>query len=142
MARDAAAPRVEAFLEMLAAERGAAALTISAYATDLDDLARFLEADIAQASSEDLRRYFAARAEAGMGARAAARRLSAFRQFFHFLVVDLSNNQLAGFQATSRLGVIVPFIKPGRTFATTATRARVGAGTGTRAHVRSITEVT
>jgi integrase/recombinase XerD len=89
MARDAAhAPRIEAFLEMLAAERGAAALTISAYATDLDDLARFLEADIAQASSEDLRRYFTARAEAGMGARTAARRLSAFRQFFHFLVVE------------------------------------------------------
>jgi integrase/recombinase XerD len=89
MARDAAAAlRVEAFLEMLAAERGAAALTISAYATDLNDLARFLEADIAQASSEDLRRYFAARAEAGMGARTAARRLSAFRQFFHFLVVE------------------------------------------------------
>jgi integrase/recombinase XerD len=89
MGRDAAhAPRVEAFLEMLAAERGAAALTISAYATDLKDLACFLEADMAQASSEDLRRYFAARAEAGMGARTAARRLSAFRQFFHFLVVE------------------------------------------------------
>jgi integrase/recombinase XerD len=89
MARDAAhAPRIEAFLEMLAAERGAAALTISAYATDLDDLTSFFEADIAQASSEDLRRYFAARAEAGMGARTAARRLSAFRQFFHFLVVE------------------------------------------------------
>ena len=89
MARDAAlSPRVEAFLEMLAAERGAAALTLSAYATDLKDLARFLAADIAQASSADLRRYFAACAKAGLGARTAARRLSAFRQFFHFLVVE------------------------------------------------------
>ena len=73
---------------MLAAERGAARLTIAAYRTDLDDLARFLKADIATAASDDLRRYFAALAKAGIGARTAARRLSAFRQFFRFLVVE------------------------------------------------------
>jgi len=73
---------------MLAAERGAAALTIVAYATDLDDLSDFLAAEVASATSDDLRRYFAARAKSGLGARSAARRLSAFRQFFHFLVVE------------------------------------------------------
>ena len=81
-------PRIEAFLEMMAAERGAAPLTRSAYATDLGDLERFLGAEIAAASSDDLRRYFAASAKAGLGARSAARRLSAFRQFFHFLIVE------------------------------------------------------
>jgi integrase/recombinase XerD len=79
---------VEAFLEMLAAERGAARLTIAAYRNDLDDLARFLGDDIARAESGDLRRYLASLARAGIGARTAARRLSAFRQFFRFLVVD------------------------------------------------------
>ncbi len=79
---------VEAFLEMLAAERGAARLTIAAYRNDLDDLARFLGGDIARAESDDLRRYLAGLARAGTGARTAARRLSAFRQFFRFLVVD------------------------------------------------------
>jgi integrase/recombinase XerD len=79
---------VEAFLEMLAAERGAARLTIEAYRNDLDDLAGFLSGDIADAQSDDLRRYLVNLKRAGIGARTAARRLSAFRQFFRFLVTD------------------------------------------------------
>jgi integrase/recombinase XerD len=88
--RAAASPsrHLEAFLEMLAAERGAARLTIAAYRNDLEDLARFLGADVACAESDDLRRYLAHLARAGAGARTAARRLSAFRQFFRFLVID------------------------------------------------------
>jgi integrase/recombinase XerD len=81
-------PRIDAFLEMLAAERGAAPLTVAAYRADLNDLVRFLGADIAAAASDDLRRYFAALPKAGIGARTAARRLSAFRQFFRFLVIE------------------------------------------------------
>lgn len=84
----AASRHVEAFLEMLAAERGAARLTIEAYRNDLDDLAEFLDGDVADAQSDDLRRYLASRVRAGIGARTAARRLSAFRQFFRFLVTD------------------------------------------------------
>jgi integrase/recombinase XerD len=79
---------VDAFIEMLAAERGAARLTIAAYRNDLDDLARFLGSDIARAESGDLRRYLGHLSRVGTGARTAARRLSAFRQFFRFLVVD------------------------------------------------------
>jgi integrase/recombinase XerD len=81
-------PRLDAFLEMLAAERGAARLTIAAYRSDLSDLLRFLGTGIESAASDDLRRYFAALAKSGIGARAAARRLSAFRQFFRFLVIE------------------------------------------------------
>lgn len=73
---------------MLAAERGAARLTIAAYRNDLDDLARVVGGDIAKVETGDLRRYLAALARAGTGARTAARRLSAFRQFFRFLVTD------------------------------------------------------
>lgn len=89
-AAPAALPRhVEAFLEMLAAERGAARLTLAAYRTDLADLGAFLGADaIATASTEDLRRYLAKLARADLAPRSTARRLSALRQFYRFLVTD------------------------------------------------------
>ena len=82
------AARIEAFIEMMSAERGAAALTLAAYRSDLSDLAQFTGGDIAALETEDLRRYLSALAKSGIGARTAARRLSAFRQFFRFLVTD------------------------------------------------------
>jgi integrase/recombinase XerD len=81
--------RVEAFLEMLAAERGAARLTLAAYRCDLADLAAFLTAAaIDTAATDDLRRYLAKMKRAGLASRTAARRLSALRQFYRFLVTD------------------------------------------------------
>jgi len=82
---------LEAFLEMLAAERGAAPATRAAYRSDLADCARFLAAsDIAleDAATADLRRYLAALAKARVKPRTAARRLSALRQFHRFLVLE------------------------------------------------------
>jgi integrase/recombinase XerD len=84
-------PQVEAFLEMLAAERGAARLTLAAYRGDLQDVAAFLlPAGVAleAAKTEDLRRYLAALEKSGMKPRTAARRLSALRQFYRFLVLE------------------------------------------------------
>lgn len=85
-----AARHVAAFLEMLAAERGAAPLTLAAYRSDLADVQRFLgtDASIADASSGDLQRYFSSLAAAHLKPRTAARRLSALRQFHRFLVLD------------------------------------------------------
>ena len=83
--------RVEAFLEMLAAERGAARLTRAAYASDLDHAAKWLARSggtLAEAGTPELRRYFGALARAEMSPRTAARRLSALRQFYRFLVVE------------------------------------------------------
>ena len=82
---------VEAFLEMLAAERGAARLTLAAYCGDLADLAGFLAARgaaLATAQADDLRGYLAVLAEAGLAPRTAARRLSALRQFYRFLLAE------------------------------------------------------
>ncbi|HEX7968501.1 MAG TPA: site-specific integrase, partial [Stellaceae bacterium] len=80
---------VEAFLEMLAAERGAAALTLIAYKTDLADLATALgDTAIEAAATEDLRHYLARLAKARLAPRTAARRLSALRQFYRFLVLE------------------------------------------------------
>src|SRR5437660_1292167 len=83
--------QVEAFLEMLAAERGAARLTLAAYRDDLADLAGFLAArgaSVAQADAAALHDYLAALTRRHMSPRTLARRLSAMRQFFRFLVSD------------------------------------------------------
>jgi integrase/recombinase XerD len=79
---------VEAFLEMLAAERGAARNTLAAYSADLADFAGFAAAQgeaPAAASAETLRAYMAGLHGAGLAARTAARRLSCLRQFHRFL---------------------------------------------------------
>jgi integrase/recombinase XerD len=85
-----AAPRhLEPFLEMLAAERGAARLTVAAYRNDLLDAARGLKGRaLHEASSDDLRAYLARLARQGMAPRSTARKLSALRQFFRFLVLE------------------------------------------------------
>lgn len=89
MARGAAPPQVERFLEMLAAERNAAANTRLAYEKDLADFATFLGGtDVARASSAQVRAYLARLRAAGMSPRTAARRLASLRQFHRFLVAE------------------------------------------------------
>ena len=79
----------EAFLEMLAAERGAARNTLLAYDRDLNSFAEFAvrrgEA-VARASADTLRAYMADLGSQGLKPRTAARRLSALRQFHRFLL--------------------------------------------------------
>jgi integrase/recombinase XerD len=85
----ALAPAAEAFLEMLAAERGAAVLTLAAYAADLADFAAFLAPrPIAAAGEAELRGYLARLDAQGLSARTVARRLSALRQFHKFLMSE------------------------------------------------------
>lgn len=83
--------RIEAFLEMMAVERGASPRTLDAYRRDLLDLAGFLTkrgvaAD--QAAENDLRAWLHDMAERAMAPRTAARRLSALRQFHQFLLAE------------------------------------------------------
>jgi integrase/recombinase XerD len=78
----------EAFLEMLAAERGAARNTLAAYGTDLAAFAAFAATrgeDAAAAGAATLRAFLAALVAEGLSARTQARRLSCLRQFFRFL---------------------------------------------------------
>jgi integrase/recombinase XerD len=80
---------VEAFLEMLAAERGAARNTLLAYGRDLTDFAGMAAAcgeSVAGASDGTLQSYMGGLAKQGLSARSAARRLSCLRQFFRFLL--------------------------------------------------------
>ncbi|MDE2581619.1 MAG: tyrosine recombinase [Rhodospirillales bacterium] len=80
---------VEAFLEMLAAERGAARNTLAAYRADLEDFAAFAATagmGVATADTATLAAYLSGMAQAGLAPRTAARRLSALRQFHRFLL--------------------------------------------------------
>jgi len=80
---------VEAFLEMMAAERAAAANTLKAYAKDLADAEGRLAArgaDLAGASAEDIEAYFADLGARGLSPATAARRRAAVRQFYRFVL--------------------------------------------------------
>jgi integrase/recombinase XerD len=82
---------LEAFLEMLQAERGAAALTVVAYRNDLTDLAGFLAARGMTSETADrasLHAYLAAPQTARLAPRTLARRISAMRQFYKFLLLE------------------------------------------------------
>jgi integrase/recombinase XerD len=79
---------VEAFLEMLSAERGASANTLAAYRRDLKHFAAFLAergGDPADADSQAIRDYLANLTSRGFAATTSARRLSSLRQFYRFL---------------------------------------------------------
>jgi len=82
------AHHVEAFLEMMSAERGAAANTLLSYQRDLADYGAFLARrgdGFDSASNAMVRAYLVDLDERGFAARSAARRLSAIRQFHRFL---------------------------------------------------------
>jgi len=79
---------LEAFLEMMSAERGAAAHTLDAYRRDLTDFAAHVRSrgrTLGNTTTEDVRTHIASLSEAGMKPSTQARRLSALRQFHRFL---------------------------------------------------------
>jgi integrase/recombinase XerD len=82
-------PRVDAFLEMLTVERGAAGNTIASYTADLADFAEYATARgraMVGADAATCQGYMASLHARGLSARTAARRLSALRQFHLFLL--------------------------------------------------------
>jgi len=92
--------QTDAFLEMLAAQRGAAQNTVTAYSADLQDFKRYMTARggaLSELPAAALSDYVALLAKSGASARTQARRLSTLRQFFLFLVREgaLSTNPVA-----------------------------------------------
>ncbi len=82
---------IESFLEMIAAERGAALNTLEAYRRDLIAYAAGLKSrgtDPLAAETKDLRAYLATLEALGFKPTSAARRLSAIRQFHRFLLAE------------------------------------------------------
>lgn len=82
------AARIEAFLEMLSAERGAAENTLSSYRRDLEDASGAIDGGLAGAAAADIRTYLDDIAARGFAATSQARKLSAIRQFFKFLYAE------------------------------------------------------
>src|SRR5262245_61129395 len=82
---------LRSFLEMMAAERGAAGNTLDAYRRDLQDFVGFIErssTSLAEAKPGEIGAYLRALSEAGMAPASRARRLSAVRQLFKFLCAE------------------------------------------------------
>src|SRR6478672_9831381 len=77
------------FLDMLMAERGAAAKTIEAYTSDLSEFLAFLSTKrktARDASADNVRAFLAELSRKGLAPTSRARKLSAIRQFFRFLL--------------------------------------------------------
>ncbi len=86
-AKRKAAHSIEAFLDMMSAERGASRNTLEAYKRDLtafEDSA----GDLKGATREDIKRYLAKLSRSGAAATSQARRLSSLRQYFAFLYAE------------------------------------------------------
>ena len=82
---------IEAFLEMIAAERGAARNTLEAYNRDLQAYSQFLsvrKTTVLVVSVQDIRAYLQSLHDEGFEASSSARRLSAIRQQHRFLFAE------------------------------------------------------
>lgn len=80
-------PKVEAFLEMITVERGAARNTLDAYRRDLNDFSSFLSSQSAsfeQVSNDTVEAYARDLACRGLSNATTLRRRAALRQFFAF----------------------------------------------------------
>jgi len=80
---------INLFLDMLAAEQGAGENTLQAYRRDLEDFSEYLARSsqvFATVQTESLRDYLAALDTRGFKSSSVARRLSAMRHLFRFLV--------------------------------------------------------
>jgi len=82
---------IDLYLDMLAAERGAATNTLEAYRRDLEDFARDLGQHggaVVTAGSDAIRDYLGRLSGRGFSASSVARRLSAIRQLYRFLYAE------------------------------------------------------
>ncbi len=81
--------QLNAFLNYLKVEKGLAPLTLDAYARDLRQFASHLaKALLVAAKREDVRAFLDKQFANGTDARSVARKISALRQFYKFLLLD------------------------------------------------------
>lgn len=77
--------RIEAFLEMMSAERGASLHTLDAYGRDLLDASAYLSGGLVAASPNDLSDWMQSLGKQGFAASTQARKLSSLKRLFRFL---------------------------------------------------------
>jgi len=83
-------PQIEAFLEMMAVERDASPHTLAAYGRDLADAETHLNGlgGLMKADDAAVEAWFADLSRRGLSAATAARRRSAVRQFYRFVMAE------------------------------------------------------
>lgn len=82
---------VERFLDMLSAERGASANTLDAYSRDLAHFGSFVRGKgrtLEKATTVDVTDFITQMVKEGLAASSRARRLSALKQFYRFLIAE------------------------------------------------------
>lgn len=82
---------VRGFLDYLKVEKGLAVLSVSSYRSDLVQFSEFLEAkrrELLQARREDVRAFLSQLFANGVRDRSVARKLSALRHFYKYLLLD------------------------------------------------------
>ena len=77
--------RIEAFLEIMSAERGSSANTLDAYGRDLLDASEFCGGGLCDAEGSEISGWLRDLSRRGMAPSSQARKLSAVRRFFRFL---------------------------------------------------------
>jgi integrase/recombinase XerD len=78
--------QIEAFLEMMAVERDASPHTLSAYGRDLTDADAGTASGLMKADEAEIEAWYASLASRGLSAATQARRRSAVRQFYRFVL--------------------------------------------------------
>jgi integrase/recombinase XerD len=123
---------IEAFLEMMSAERGAAANTLEAYRRDLEDYGAFLAGlglELIEATVDAVRAYLNDLDDRGFAAASAARRLSSIRQLHRFFVSEQLRDDdptgiVDGPRKPARLPKVLSVADVERLIETAATEAR------------------
>lgn len=128
--------QIDAFLEMLSVERGAAANTTEAYRRDLDQFQAHMGGrgiELAAASAGDISAWLAALSEAGLSPSTRSRALSAVRQLYKFLLAEgqIADNPTHGHSGPRKkrpLPKTLSVAEVDRLIGTAAKRTEAGAG--------------
>lgn len=103
---------IEAFLEMMIAERGSSPRTIDAYERDLNDLNLFLHErgiSIQKAARTDLQEYLRTLTRQQLSPKTSARRLAAIHEFYRFLYSeDIIKKNPADYLQAPKIGKSLP----------------------------------
>lgn len=103
---------IEAFLEMMTAERGASLRTVEAYRRDLEDVDAFLKArakELHKVKRADLEAYMHTVVQNHLSAKTQSRRLSAIREFYRFLYSeDIIKKNPADYLLSPKVGKSLP----------------------------------
>jgi integrase/recombinase XerD len=128
--------QIDAFLEMLSVERGAAANTTEAYRRDLDQFQTHMGGrgiELAAATAADISAWLAALSEAGLSPSTRSRALSAVRQLYKFLLAEgqIADNPTHGHSGPRKkrpLPKTLSVAEVDRLIGTAAKRTEAGAG--------------